>query len=305
MRWARVPVIAVLVYAALAPSATAQERRVEIAKRGWLGFSPVFSPNPRAGLEVRAVSDDSPADRAGIQPGDTVLKVNGLRATPQLVMSLGSSLEPGDTVRLRLRRDGHTRALTLEAAERSVRFLVAGDDRHVLFFSPDTLRRRLRILTDSLRVHADTFRMPKAYFHWQGDGERFRAGWMSADSMREMWDSLASSHFPPPLEPPPLPGFAAFGMRGVAGAELTELTPGLARVFKTRNGVLVLRVPDDTPARRAGLAEADVIVRANGTDIGSVPELRRLIARTHRASEPARLEVVRDGKRVVLVLRRR
>lgn len=364
-RWTHGLVITALACATAAMPAAAQEGRIEIASRGWLGFSyePVFSLGPRGGLVIRAVSDDSPAERAGIQPGDTLLEVNGINATPQLVLSLGSSLAPGDTVRLRLRRDGRDRALTLEAAERSVRYMRRGDAAGIIAFSPDTLRRRLRILTDSLRVYADTFRMPNVYFHWQGDGgEGYRAYWRAPDSTRVSWesprgghvigtrdvngrirvsadstwreiapgirtmrlrtdslfryietdtawrrfavefDNRGRSHFAP-FDAGAWPGVATLGMRAVAGAELTDLTPGLARAFNTRNGVLVLRVPEDTPARRAGLAEADVIVRVNGTGIESVGDLRRIISRAHTASEPARLEVLRNGRRVMVVLR--
>lgn len=362
-RWARGLVITALACGIAAMPAAAQQGRIEIAKRGWLGFSydPMFSMGLRGGLVILEVSDGSPAERAGIQPGDALLEVNGINATPQLVMSLGSSLAPGDTVRLRLRREGRDRALTLEAAERSVRYIPGGDAAGIIAFSPDTLRRRLRILTDSLRVYADTFRMPNVYFRWHGDdGEGYRAYWRAPDSTRVSWDgsrighvigprdiygrvsadsiwrevapgirmmrlrtdslfrsietdtawrrfavefdSLARNHFAP-FEAGAWPGVATLGLRAVAGAELTDLTPGLARAFKARTGVLVLRVPEDTPARRAGLAEADVIVRVNGAGVESVGELRRIVSRAHTASEPVRLEVLRTGKRVMVVLR--
>lgn len=313
MRDARTLLIAAWTCAAAIPAA-AQQGGFELAKRGWLGFSydAVSSLDSRAGLVIREVVDDSPAQRAGIQPGDTLLEVNGITATQMLVASLGSSLAPGDTVRLNLRRGGRTRALTLEAAERAAAYFWM--DAGPIAFSPDTLRRRMRIMIDSLRVHFDTFRLPNQYIQWHGDGERSARYFMPPPfEMDSAWlrqltidfDSLAARFTPFEYEAYAWPGVATLGMRAVAGAELTDLTPRLARAFNTRGGVLVLRVPDRSPARRAGLAEADVIVRANDAGVGSVAELRRIIARAHDASQPARLEVLRNGRRVILVLNRR
>jgi S1-C subfamily serine protease len=80
----------------------------------------------------------------------------------------------------------------------------------------------------------------------------------------------------------------------VAGAELAELNPELARYFRVDDGVLVLQVSRSTPAARAGLQGGDVIVRAAGRSVGSVADLRRAFGdRDGRV----RLEVVRQGQR--------
>jgi hypothetical protein len=92
-----------------------------------------------------------------------------------------------------------------------------------------------------------------------------------------------------------------FGIRAVGGAELTELNPGLGEYFGTDAGVLVVRVPDETPAARAGLQPGDVVVRANGTDVADVNELRRVI--TNAGREPIRLEIIRKKARRTIELR--
>lgn len=372
MRFAQVPIVAALACVTALP-AVAQPRPPEppwfhvVAPRGWLGFSydPVARPGQRSPVVIREVLDDSPAKRAGFLPGDTLLEVNGINATQALLASLGSALEPGDTVRVKVRRDGRDRLLTLQAAERPAGHTYVNDGRYFII-SPDSIRGRLRMLTDSLRTYADTSRFPNIYiekrdgrppvlrlpdssyvmsldsltrgvmrYYGPGDSLRvhvdsiwrrvapaFNVARFHADSLfRFHADSLFRFHpdsfrfdaghirfytdslhqFAPFVATWPAVG--ALGGRAIAGAELAELTPGLARHFDAQQGVLVMRVPEHTPAHGAGLAEADVIVRANGTEVSSITELRRIIARAD-PSAPVRLEVIRDRKRVTLEMKR-
>ena len=95
-------------------------------------------------------------------------------------------------------------------------------------------------------------------------------------------------------------GIASFAMRAIGGAELTDLNDGLGEYFGADEGVLVVRVPDRTPAARAGLEAGDVIVRANGVAVGSISELRRTIG---RSDDPIRLEIIRRNARRTIELR--
>jgi membrane-associated protease RseP (regulator of RpoE activity) len=95
-------------------------------------------------------------------------------------------------------------------------------------------------------------------------------------------------------------GIASFAMRAIGGAELTDLNEGLAEYFGADEGVLVVRVPDRTPAARAGLEAGDVIVRANGVAVGTISELRRTIG---RSDDPIRLEIIRRNARRTIELR--
>src|SRR4051812_28092171 len=56
--------------------------------------------------QVREVIAGSPADRAGIHVGDTVLRINGHAASRAAVDELRVRLESGDTVRLVTRSNG-------------------------------------------------------------------------------------------------------------------------------------------------------------------------------------------------------
>lgn len=98
-------------------------------------------------------------------------------------------------------------------------------------------------------------------------------------------------------------GITIIGSRAIAGAELTELNPGLGEYFGTDEGVLVVRVPDDTPAARAGLQAGDVVVNVNGNAIDDISSLRRRISQV-RAGESIRLGILRKKQSRTIELKK-
>lgn len=96
---------------------------------GWLGFglSCDCSVDTRGGSplwtfwdapRIAGVAAGSPASRAGIRPGDVLLAVDGRPLTGAEGARAFSSIEPGQRLRLTLRRDGAERELELVAEER-------------------------------------------------------------------------------------------------------------------------------------------------------------------------------------------
>lgn len=252
--------------ALLAAPAAAQGRVAD----GWLGIS--WRPAGDA-MVVTDVFPGSPADRAGVEPGDTVLRWNGdaAAATAQQARPL-----PGDTVQLRLRRGTERdRDVVVVAGPRPPRFGARSIDL-------EPLVRGLRFHADSLRVHADSLHQRLRVILLDSLGHRFR------ELERENVPYLRDFSFDFEL-----------GARSVAGAEFAEMNPGLADYFQTPSGALVLRVAPDTPAARAGLAPGDVVVRAGDDEVASVADLRRALQRRGRGPG-LELEVVRRGERVVL-----
>ena len=79
------------------------------------------------GITVTQVDADSPADRAGLRPGDTVISIDGtdLRTRPEAYFQARLRSNPGDRFNLAWLRDGsmHAGILTLEATEQ-VRYAV-------------------------------------------------------------------------------------------------------------------------------------------------------------------------------------
>jgi serine protease Do len=76
--------------------------------------------------------------------------------------------------------------------------------------------------------------------------------------------------------------------------------------FDGTEGVIVAETDPDSPARTAGLQSRDRILKVNGASVAAItdenlPDLRRLFGTLPR-SEPARLEVMREGKPLTLSL---
>jgi len=70
------------------------------------------------GAQVAAVTDGSPADRAGLQPGDVITEVEGEPATADDVRRAVAEREPGDELELTVRRDGETETITATLGKR-------------------------------------------------------------------------------------------------------------------------------------------------------------------------------------------
>lgn len=103
-------------------------------QRGRLGVSVDLRPDPATdsvGAKLAGVTPGGAADRAGVHAGDIVTRLNGTRlavtdarsddedqeqSRPGLrLVNLASRLDPGDTVRLDVRRDGRPQTFTFVA----------------------------------------------------------------------------------------------------------------------------------------------------------------------------------------------
>jgi len=84
--------------------------------RGWLGVLVV--ENEAGEVEIYEVEKDSPAELAGLEKGDVILEVDGrqVNSTRELA-TLIQSRDPGEVVKLRLRRRGREREIELRLGE--------------------------------------------------------------------------------------------------------------------------------------------------------------------------------------------
>ena len=87
--------------------------------------------------------------------------------------------------------------------------------------------------------------------------------------------------------------------RGYLGVMIQDLDPKLADSFgyDSTEGALVSDMPEDSPARRAGIEVGDIITRFNGKKIDGVDQLRFEVAGTRPGTEVT-VEIFRDGRQL-------
>jgi serine protease Do len=126
-----VPLLAAALLAG-APLALAQDQtsRDEVTSKSaaWLGITmqdvdqamaAALGLEKAEGVLVSTVFEDSPAEEAGLQPGDVILSFAGDRVEDAAdLVRLVRSSEPGQKVDLEIRRDGKNRTVSVELAER-------------------------------------------------------------------------------------------------------------------------------------------------------------------------------------------
>lgn len=102
-------------------------RRVlaELEERGWLGMALHLHGNDvRNGLEIQFLAEGGPAAELGLQPGDRVMKFQGIdltEASPEGIVELLQSVTPGERVVLEVVQGKNRRKLTLRAQPMSLR----------------------------------------------------------------------------------------------------------------------------------------------------------------------------------------
>jgi membrane-associated protease RseP (regulator of RpoE activity) len=89
------------------------------------------------------------------------------------------------------------------------------------------------------------------------------------------------------------------GETRAAGAEVVDLRPELAEYFQVDGGVLVLDVPQGTPAERAGIHPGDVITHVGNAAVLSIQDLRVGLG---RANPELSVTLVRKGTHLQVLL---
>ena len=91
--------------------------------------------------------------------------------------------------------------------------------------------------------------------------------------------------------------------RGWLGVTIQDLNDELAKSFKipAKEGVLVSGVIKESPAEKAGIKKADIIISFNGQKVSNSAELRSFVARTEPGKN-VNLTVLRNGKEITLAL---
>jgi C-terminal processing protease CtpA/Prc len=86
---------------------------------GWVGIEYDNSIVPNGGYKVMKVVPGSPAEKAGLQPGDLLYALNGVRIAEENYPALAKARQewrPGQSVSYTIKREGIDREITLTLA---------------------------------------------------------------------------------------------------------------------------------------------------------------------------------------------
>lgn len=86
--------------------------------------------------------------------------------------------------------------------------------------------------------------------------------------------------------------------RGFLGIVIQQITPELAKSFNVKpgQGIIVSQVSEDSPAKKAGLRQGDVIIKFRGKPVKEIGRFRNQVALVPPGSRE-QLVILRDGKR--------
>ena len=289
----------VVLVGALSLFATGQAGAQEAAaRRGWLGFVWEATEADGGAIRIENVYPGSPAADAGIRDGDLVVRWNGESDVERALERL--RLQPGDSIRVRVRRGNERDRDLVIVAERRPNEVYAVTPRRAPegFFglSPEEMEEVQEAFRKSQQE------MAKAFRELRMDSRMDSLSTMLRDSLgprlREMNDEIRLM-----VPEGTSRTVIALGSRSVAGAEFEEMNAGLSSYFGVDRGALVLRVAPDTPAGRAGLRPGDVVLEANDREVESIADLRAAISRAQRVRpREVELEILRKGQRQSLEL---
>lgn len=239
---------------------------------------------------VVSVEPASPAERAGIEAGDTVIAYDG-RDVLRRAIPLARQLRPGARLVVRVRREGQTIDVPVKVERR-----------------PESIASGYFYAWSEVPAPPALPAPPAPPSIRSRDRSSRRTGAASGgEGVLQLQPVPPAPPVPLPVAPaaPVAPTLFSGGPPTVAGAQLMAMSSDLREAFGVSGGVLVLSVAPGTPAAQSGLRAGDVIHRVNGSAVGSPQALQRVVERcvADPATHSARLDVVRRKRSERLTLR--
>ncbi|MGD2216632.1 MAG: PDZ domain-containing protein [Gemmatimonadales bacterium] len=224
----------------------------------------------RYGALIDRVADGSPAEKAGIQAGDIITKLNGVSllegdetydedesAPGMRLIERARELEVGDTVEVEFRRDGDTQTVELAVGEFEGPFAYS-----YRFKAPDS-------------AFSYGIRLPN-YERISGLAERLR-------EIPEVRVRAPES-------------FALALGATLPGLELVSLNPDLGEYFDADEGVLVISVPEES---ELGLVAGDVILDIGGRAVRDPSHAMRIL-RSYEPDEEVSFQIMRNKREMTV-----
>jgi serine protease Do len=223
------------------------------------------------GVAVEKVVDKSPAQAAGIQAGDVIVKFDGEEVTSARKLTrLIGEVDPDHQANLTVLRGGREQTITVTVAKRPRPEFNNGNFQ---FDMPDMGSMKMPDLKNlpQLQNMPDFQNMPDLQNMPNGQFRSFSLpngqGWS--------WSSVQ-------------------GGRQI-GAGVTPLTKQLAEHFRVDSGVMVTEVRENSPAAKAGLRAGDIILKAGGRTIMNQADLVRAL--DEKKDGDIQLTIDRNGSR--------
>ncbi len=211
------------------------------------------------GVGIESVVDGSPAQSAGLQKGDVIVKVNGdeITSSRKLTRLIGE-ISPDHQARITVVRNGNERELTVTLGRRPTPKFADG-----------------------------------RFFEFNGPAGKFEMPPMAEMPNLTKLPRIESMPLPPDV--PDAPMVFSFGSRRQIGVGMTLLTKQLAAHFGVDGGALVTDVRENSPAAKAGIKAGDIITEADGKAVGGDYDLGQVIREKKEGS--VTLTIVRDRNR--------
>lgn len=254
---------------------------------------------------IEAVDPGSPAERAGLQAGDTIVAFNGQDVRSGMV-DYTSLLTPNANVKVRARRDGRNRDFTLRVAARPTPTPVRlyGRVQATMSGSPTLPARSEAPRVEVAGSNVFVFERPAPVARVRGSSGGQVT--FSSDTLNMLmtgsgeftvssggaWRSVAPTA---PTPPAMMSFFANTDDAMLFGAQLKSLGDDLRAALSLPEGVLVLQVLRGTPASDVGLRDGDVIRSANGLVTRRVNDIRVAFERA-RDSRTLAMRVLRGNE---------
>jgi membrane-associated protease RseP (regulator of RpoE activity) len=188
----------------------------------------------RTSVTITDVSRGSPADRAGMRAGDVLLSINGQTSFPQ-------NLQPGDSVRIVLEREGRERTVRLTAAPRPAQVVDAPT--LTVTFRDDAMAERMYLAMDSVRAGLALGALPRARIVEIRDRVRLRG---LDETVPDMW-------LPTEVRPP----FGFYIFRGEGHDSLSRAMTELNQDIRRLRALQASRVRELAQSLRADESRID------------------------------------------------
>jgi C-terminal processing protease CtpA/Prc len=218
------------------------------------------------GVAVEKVMEGSPAQAAGLQAGDVIVRFNGQEvSSSRMLTRLVNEVDPDHTAKITVLRGGAEREVTVTVGKRPT---PNWDESSFNFKFPDNFPN---VVIPDIQIPQMPV-MPKIDVHpqidipnvpnWNGDDRDF------------------NFHFGPSRQ---------------IGVSLVRLTKQLADSFGVAGGAMISEVREDSPAAKGGLMAGDIIVEIDGKAIKGDGDIIRSL--NEKKEGDITLTFVRNGSR--------